>query len=529
MKRACPRSFAPLLGALALLGTTMVSAAPSDPLIGDQWALDQIGAPCAWQATTGSREIIVAIVDSGVDLQHPDFADRVLPGYDFVDDDPDASDENGHGTNVAGIVAATLDNAEGIAGLAPGVSILPVRVMDASGRGSEEAIAAGVRFSAEQGARVINLSLGSTLVLAAEEESTLVKQAIRDAIDGGAVVVVAAGNDFVPFPNSIAGENPDAMVVAAIDPNDQKADFSNSGPWVSVGSPGVQILSAMPTYEVFLTSDELPRAERFRNDYDYMSGTSQATPYVAALAALLLSANPNLTPAEVREQIERTAVNISQLNPDVEIGSGRIDACAALAPFVGQQPTPDTPDQPTQPTPDAPNRPTQPTPGAPDQPGRPNLPDASAPDPGQIITLLLIPVIACVLVLGGALLLIIVLVRALTGRGRAGGATPPPPPPAQAGVVGLVLTVSGPAGVQRYQIANGASLIGRDAGCTIVITGDPTISRRHAVLRIEPQGMILEDAGSTHGTFVNNRRIAGPTALRRGDQLQFGQTRGRID
>lgn len=522
MKRPCFRHLAPLIAALALLGTTMVSAAPSDPLIDDQWALDQVGATCAWQSTTGSREIIVAIVDSGVDLQHPDLADRILPGYDFVDDDPDASDENGHGTNVAGIVAATLNNAEGVAGLAPGVSILPVRVMDASGRGSEEAIAAGVRFSAEQGARVINLSLGSTLVLAAEEESELVKQAIRDAIAGGAVVVVAAGNDFVPFPNSIAGENPDAMVVAALDPNDQKADFSNSGPWISVGAPGVQILSAMPTYEVFLTSDELPRAERFRNDYDYMSGTSQATPYVAALAALLLSANPALTPAEVREQIERTATDISAVNPDVEIGSGRIDACAALAPFVGQQPeqpTPATPDQPEQPTPATPERPSLPE--------RPSPPERPAPEPGRILLLLLVPVAACVLVLGGALLLIIMLVRAVTGRGRSSGAAPPPP--AGAGAMGPVLTVNGPGGVQRYQIAGGASLIGRDAGCTIVISGDPTISRRHAVLRVEPQGMTLEDAGSSHGTLVNNRRIAGPTALRRGDQLQFGQTRGRID
>ena len=527
MKRRCSCHIAPLIAALALLGTTMVSAAPSDPLIGDQWALDQVGATCAWQSTTGSRDIIVAIVDSGVDLQHPDFADRILPGYDFVDDDPDASDENGHGTNVAGIVAATLDNAEGIAGLAPGVSILPVRVMDASGRGSEEAIAAGVRFSAEQGARVINLSLGSTLVLSAEEESELVKQAIRDAIAGGAVVVVAAGNDFVPFPNSIAGETPDAMVIAALDPNDQKADFSNSGPWISVGAPGVQILSAMPTYEVFLTSDELPRAERFRNDYDYMSGTSQATPYVAALAALLLSADPALTPAEVREQIERTAVDISSINPDVEIGSGRIDACAALAPFVGQhpaQPTPETPDQSAQPTPETPDQSAQPTPAL---PGRPDVPGRPAPDPGRILMLLLVPVVACVLVFGGALLLIIMLVRAVTGGGRSGRAAPPPP--AAAGAMGPVLAVNGPGGVQRYQIAGGASLIGRDAGCTIVISGDPTISRRHAVLRVEPQGMTLEDAGSSHGTFVNNRRITGATVLRRGDQLSFGQTRGRID
>ena len=217
-----------------------------------------------------------------------------------------------------------------------------------------------------------------------------------------------------------------------------------------------------------------------------------------------------------REQIERTAVDISSINPDVEIGSGRIDACAALAPFVGQQPA--------QPTPETPDQSAQPTPAL---PGRPDVPGRPAPDPGRILMLLLVPVVACVLVFGGALLLIIMLVRAVTGGGRSGRAAPPPP--AAAGAMGPVLTVNGPGGVQRYQIAGGASLIGRDAGCTIVISGDPTISRRHAVLRVEPQGMTLEDAGSSHGTFVNNRRITGATVLRRGDQLSFGQTRGRID
>jgi subtilisin family serine protease len=130
---------------------------PSDPFFPDEWALGHVGASCAWRSTTGSSDVTVAVVDSGVDLGHPDLAGRLrADGYDFVDDDGDPSDENGHGTNVAGIVAATLDNAEGGAGIAPGVMILPVRVMNAKGFGSDRAIARGVRYAADNGAQVIN-------------------------------------------------------------------------------------------------------------------------------------------------------------------------------------------------------------------------------------------------------------------------------------------------------------------------------------------------------------------------------------
>jgi thermitase len=268
-----------LLFILLLLvpATTLAQSAPTpnDPAFEEEWALRHIGAPCAWQHTTGSSDVTVAIVDSGVDMQHPDLVDRLRQdGRDFVDGDDDPSDENGHGTNVAGIIAATLDNNAGIVGLAPGVMILPVRVMNAQGYGSDRAIARGIRYAADQGARVINLSLGATLMVGADTASAQVSDAIRYAQDRGALVVVAAGNDFVPLPNAIVGDNPDVLVVAATDDADRKADFSNSGPWVSVTAPGVHILSTMPTYEVYLTSEAVPRDERFRQNYDYMSGTS---------------------------------------------------------------------------------------------------------------------------------------------------------------------------------------------------------------------------------------------------------------
>src|SRR4051812_14200093 len=130
---------------------------PNDPDLDKQYTLKLVGASCAWAHTIGSPDVTVAIVDSGVDMKHPDLVDRLRDdGRDFVDGDNDPSDENGHGTNVAGIVAATLDNNEGGAGLAPCVMILPVRVMNAKGYGSDRAIARGVRYAADKGAKVIN-------------------------------------------------------------------------------------------------------------------------------------------------------------------------------------------------------------------------------------------------------------------------------------------------------------------------------------------------------------------------------------
>ncbi|MFL5805916.1 MAG: S8 family peptidase, partial [Roseiflexaceae bacterium] len=332
---------------------------PNDPLFKEEWALDQVGAACAWQQTTGSPNVTVAVVDSGVDMGHPDLAGRLRDdGRDFVDGDDDPSDENGHGTNVAGIIAATLDNNEGGAGLAPGVMILPVRVMNAKGFGSDRSIARGVRYAADKGAQVINLSLGATLTMGADTESAQVSAAIRYAQQKGALVIVAAGNDFVPLPNAIVGDNPDALIVAATDERDRKADFSNSGAWIGVAAPGVHILSTMPTYEVYLTSDAVPSDERFKQNYDYMSGTSQATPMVSALAALLFSAHPDWDAGQVAQAIKGHAADISRQNRRLVekglLGSGRIDACAAVGGSLAAQPGA------TEPTPDA----TEPAPGA---------------------------------------------------------------------------------------------------------------------------------------------------------------------
>lgn len=353
-----------LLLTLLVQHAAAAQGTPNDALYAEQWALEMVGAPCAWQVTTGSPEVTVAVLDTGVDLNHPDLASQVrADGYDFVDDDGDPSDENGHGTHVSGIIAARLNNGEGIVGLAPNVRILPVRVLDAEGSGQDQWIADGIRFATERGAKVINLSLGATLFLATPSSAPVIATAIREAQAAGALVVLAAGNDFLPLPNALQVEAGDVMVIAASTSDDHKAAFSNSGPWVDVTAPGEDILSTMPTYEVYLTSAALPSEERFRQNYDYMSGTSMATPYVAALAALLFAAHPNWSAAQVQQRIKTTAdeaiyANAPRLRRFRLLGMGRIDACAALGEAVADEATP-------VPAPSAPPEPASPAPAPP--------------------------------------------------------------------------------------------------------------------------------------------------------------------
>ena len=500
-------------------------AEPNDPNFGEEWALKQIGATCAWQHTTGSADVTVAVVDSGVDMHHPDLVGRLRDdGRDFVDGDDDPSDENGHGTNVAGIIAATLNNGEGVAGAAPGVMILPVRVMNAKGYGSDRSISRGIRYAADKGAKVINLSLGATLTIGADTESQQVSDAIRYAQGKGALVVVAAGNDFVPLPNAIVGDNPDVLIVAATDDADRKADFSNSGPWVSVAAPGVHILSTMPTYEVYLTSEAVPRDERFQQNYDYMSGTSQATPFVSALAALLFSEHPDWDASQVTQEIENYTADIARQNPQLAakgwLGKGRIDACQSLGGPVESS---------------APAAPGAPAPG-------PSLPNRA---PISRDALVVAGILGCgvVLLLG---LLLFALVRS-SRRPRAPAAavpvyTPPALPLAapplattpsesapQTAAWGALSVIDGAAQPRSYPLAGAEVLIGRGDDCAVLLIGDGTVSRRHARVRNDGHQVTVEDAGSTHGTYLGGQPVSAPTPVRRGDVLQVGQTLLRFE
>jgi len=303
--------------------------APSnDPRSHEQWGLRAVGAKAAWERSTG-KEIVVAVLDTGV-APHADLP-GLLPGRSFTGDTN--PDPNGHGTHVAGIIAAAMGNGLGIAGLAPAVRLLPVQVLDAEGSGDHADIAAGIIWATDSGADVINLSLGG------EESSDALSAAVQYAIDKGVIVVAAAGNSGSGSnaPMYPAAYDP-VLAVAAAGPDGTAAMFSNSGPYVDLAAPGFAILSTVP------------------DGYDYLSGTSQAAPFVSAAAALLLAAGR--APAEVSALLTKSARDVLPAGRDPYTGSGMLDAAAALgAPPTGATPVPSLPER----LPDLPTIPELPT------------------------------------------------------------------------------------------------------------------------------------------------------------------------
>jgi hypothetical protein len=513
-----------------------LTGAPNDPRLKDQWAVQKIGLQCAWSHTTGSPDVTVAVIDSGIDLNHPDLIAAIRDdGFNAVDRNNDPTDRNGHGTHVAGIIAATINNGEGVAGVAGGgTKILPIRVMAADGSGTNADIIAGIRYAVSKNVQVINMSLGSLLPLDSED----IVAAIKDAHDAGVLVVVAAGNSFVPLPNFAFGIEEFAVVVAATDDQDRKTDFSNYGKWVAVSAPGDGILSTMPTYDVFLTR-ELPPEERFNKNYDAMSGTSQATPIIAGVAALLFAEHPDWTADQVRAELQRTASDIAAQNPRKQfgpvtyfepsnLGAGRVNACDAL--------------------------------GGPLTAGAPGKPSSASADTG-------INPLAWAGIGGAVLVALVGGMFLLRRRGKpqvaiAGSAQPPYAPPLGPGAPGAQqpappfkpaaaftptpplrpvvpaassaagalpawgkLTIEqGPEAGRFFLLRETATVIGRETGATIVLANDNTISRRHVVVRRTDQGAEAEDAGSSHGTQLNGAALLGVRPLRSGDKIQVGQT-----
>ncbi|GAX90466.1 S8 family serine peptidase [Effusibacillus lacus] len=271
-----------------------------------QWNFPQIKIENAWQATTGIPSTIIAVVDTGIDLDHPEFAGQLVEGHNMIADDNRPVDDNGHGTHVAGVIIARTNNVEGVAGMNWNSRVMPVKALDAEGTGTVFDIADGVRWAADHGAKVINLSLGEY------EDSRYLHQAIQYAVSKDALVVAAMGNDDTDQP-SYPAAYPEVLAVTAVDQDTKRATFSNYGSHAGVAAPGVSIASTFPDYR-----------------YAAMSGTSMASPHVAGLAGLIRSMNPDLSSAQVRDIILRTATDVGPSGPDPYYGRGLINVTEAV-------------------------------------------------------------------------------------------------------------------------------------------------------------------------------------------------------
>ena len=274
-----------------------LSYAPNDPRFDGQWGLIQPGFQDAWSRTRG-QGVRIAVVDTGAAVRHPDLKRKIALQRDFRHNDGTVEDSSGHGTHVAGTVAAETNNRTGVAGGCPACKLLIAKAFSPDG-GYDFAIARGVTWSADKGAKVINCSFEGP------GNSDALKDALDHATSKGAVVVAAAGNGNTSAP-SYPAAYPNVLAVAATNEDDQRASFSNHGSWVDVAAPGVNILSTVP------------------GGYDHRGGTSMAAPHVSALAGLLASQGRG--PKAIRDRILRTALDLGPDGRDSYYGKGRIRA-----------------------------------------------------------------------------------------------------------------------------------------------------------------------------------------------------------
>ena len=275
----------------------------NDPMASSQWHLARIKTPPAWDAATGAG-VTIAIVDTGVQSNHPDLAPNLVAGWNTFDNNSNWEDAHGHGTTTAGTAAAVLNNSTGVAGVAGGAKIMPIRATDANATGYYSTIAAGITYAADRGVRIASASFAWLF-----KSSTILNAANYMKSKGG-LVVVAAGN----FGVDEATAATDSVIVAsATDGNDALASWSSYGSMVTVAAPGV---------DSYTTS--------MGSGYTSMSGTSYATPATAGVLALIMAANPSLSAAQAQNILTSTAVDIGTPGRDIYFGFGRVDADAAV-------------------------------------------------------------------------------------------------------------------------------------------------------------------------------------------------------
>lgn len=287
------------------------ASVPNDPyaVTGEEWQIAMLQLPAAWEVTTGNQNVIVAVLDSGVNAAHPDLAGQLLPGQNFVYGGTDVSDDFGHGTAVAGAIAAIGNNGVGVAGVAYGCRVLPLKVMDSSGFASYSDIAEGIQYAVDHGARVINLSI------AGDSPSATLQSAIDYAWSNNVVVVAAAGNNSSSTPQYPAACH-HVVGVAASDAGDLLAGFSSFGSYVTLCAPGVSIWTTQ---------------RHLDNPYGAWRGTSFASPMVAGVAALVASVNSTLTGDQIVEVLKQTADDLGPTGYDDVYANGRVNALKAVA------------------------------------------------------------------------------------------------------------------------------------------------------------------------------------------------------
>jgi thermitase len=283
---------------------------PNDPWYLNEWHLTTIAAPAAWSVTTGSQNIVIAILDTGVDSNHPDLQDKIVSGWNVYDNNSDTRDVGSHGTGVAGTAAASSNNATGVTSVCWGCKIMPIRVSDINGYATDSSIASGLTWAADHGARVANVSY-------IVSSSSTVTSGAKYFQSKGGVVTVSAGNNgsFIS-----SQDNPYVLTVTASNVYDQLYAWSNTGNNIDMSAPG----------QVYTT---IPGAS-----YTNAAGTSFSAPIVAGVAALVMSANPSLTATQVQDVLKKSADDLGPAGWDSSYGWGRVNASRAMSLAVGAQP-----------------------------------------------------------------------------------------------------------------------------------------------------------------------------------------------
>jgi len=294
-------SFLFFLLMISVLCPVVVKAeiSPNDPFLSQQWGWYRVGSDKAYAEGYKGSGVVVAVLDTGIDVDHPDLADNIIDGWNFVDNNDDVSDLDKHGSMVSGIIAAISNNGIGLTGVAPEAKIMPLKVLDVNG-GNIRDIASAIRYAADNGAKIITMSFGGLYT----RFSIATEKAIEYASRQGCVLVAAVGNDNtneLVFPASYE----QVIAVSGIDENDLRAEFSNFGSYVDFCAPGLNIVSTGKDGNYFMGN-----------------GTSFAAPFAAGIIALMLSDNPQLTTEEVRTNLRDHVQDLGEEGWDQYYGWG---------------------------------------------------------------------------------------------------------------------------------------------------------------------------------------------------------------